>query len=290
MNTENLLTLKINKLTQEQYDREKEAGNIDPNALYLTPTDTDLKIDGKFDKITLTTIFDEDFNILKTTDTNKLGTDFATDCVETARYAFVASNVTEINATFGNCTNLTDIFIDNTEGEVLCCTAANIFNNIKTPPFPNNANVVYAKGCNTLQGLLLQINKTTVKSKTSGSITTDDTSISYDFTNATAELITHFHGHLHNFRIEKLGENEITTITIPNACFGRNNEYGTSSGYDETIHTNFGDVDENGNQRQYNKTANTAKDTAFNVIVVDRQNRKIHCFNYGAGIDREISY
>ena len=47
---------------------------------------------------------------------------------------------------------------------------------------------------------------------------------------------------------------------------------------------------ENGNQRQFNKTANTAKDTAFNVIVVDRQNRKIHCFNYGAGIDREISY
>ena len=93
-----------------------------------------------------------------------------------------------------------------------------------------------------------------------------------------------------NTLIAKLGKNEITTITIPNACFDRNNEYGTSSGYDETIHTNFGDVDENGNQRQYNKTANTAKDTAFNVIVVDRQNRKIHCFNYGAGIDREISY
>lgn len=127
-----------------------------------TKTEVDSKLDDKFDKITLTTIFDEDFNILKTTDTNKLGTDFATDCVETARYAFVASNVTEINATFGNCTNLTDIFIDNTEGEVLCCTAANIFNNIETPPFPNNANVVYAKGCNTLQGLLLQINKNTV--------------------------------------------------------------------------------------------------------------------------------
>lgn len=37
MNTENLSTLKIHKLTQAQYDRELEAGRIDPTALYLTP-------------------------------------------------------------------------------------------------------------------------------------------------------------------------------------------------------------------------------------------------------------
>lgn len=37
MITENLSTLKIHRLTQAQYDREFEAGNIDPNALYLTP-------------------------------------------------------------------------------------------------------------------------------------------------------------------------------------------------------------------------------------------------------------
>lgn len=35
--TENLSTLKIHKLTQEQYDRALASGNIDPNALYLTP-------------------------------------------------------------------------------------------------------------------------------------------------------------------------------------------------------------------------------------------------------------
>lgn len=39
MNTENLSTLKIHKLTQEQYDRELAAGRIDANALYLTPAD-----------------------------------------------------------------------------------------------------------------------------------------------------------------------------------------------------------------------------------------------------------
>ena len=37
---ENLSTLKINKLTQQQYDRELSAGNIDENALYLTPDES----------------------------------------------------------------------------------------------------------------------------------------------------------------------------------------------------------------------------------------------------------
>ena len=37
MITENLLTLKIHKLTQEQYERELAAGKLDENAIYLTP-------------------------------------------------------------------------------------------------------------------------------------------------------------------------------------------------------------------------------------------------------------
>lgn len=37
MQTENVSTLKIHKLTQAQYDRELAAGNIDETALYLTP-------------------------------------------------------------------------------------------------------------------------------------------------------------------------------------------------------------------------------------------------------------
>ncbi len=42
MKTEkNLSTLKIHKLTQEQYDREKAAGTLDPEAIYLTPDDSD---------------------------------------------------------------------------------------------------------------------------------------------------------------------------------------------------------------------------------------------------------
>ena len=40
MITENLSTLKIHKLTQAQYDRELAAGNIDENALYMTPDES----------------------------------------------------------------------------------------------------------------------------------------------------------------------------------------------------------------------------------------------------------
>jgi hypothetical protein len=44
--TENLSTLKIHKLTQAQYERELVAGNIDANALYLTPDEaTNIEID-----------------------------------------------------------------------------------------------------------------------------------------------------------------------------------------------------------------------------------------------------
>ena len=39
MNITNISTLKIHKLTKEQYERELAAGNIDENALYLTPDD-----------------------------------------------------------------------------------------------------------------------------------------------------------------------------------------------------------------------------------------------------------
>ena len=43
MKTENLSTLKIHKLTEEQYRRELEAGRIDESAIYLTPDeDSDL--------------------------------------------------------------------------------------------------------------------------------------------------------------------------------------------------------------------------------------------------------
>jgi hypothetical protein len=38
--TNNLSTLKINKLSQEQYNREYAAGRVDDTALYFTPSTT----------------------------------------------------------------------------------------------------------------------------------------------------------------------------------------------------------------------------------------------------------
>ena len=110
-----------------------------------------------------------------------------------------------------------------------------------------------------------------------------------------AEFIGNFHGHIHNFKAGKLhyrsntSTSPITTsefdavrVAIPNACYLRNNEYGQNSGA-EVDDIEYGDV-------TYNKTAGTAQDTAFCVIVIDRSSKVIHAFCYGAGIDREISY
>jgi hypothetical protein len=40
LNTQDLSTLKIHKLTQAQYDRELAAGRIDDTAIYLTPNES----------------------------------------------------------------------------------------------------------------------------------------------------------------------------------------------------------------------------------------------------------
>lgn len=133
-----------------------------------------------------------------------------------------------------------------------------------------------------------------VKGKKTGSFVADNTSISYDFSNFPGEFIAHFHGHIHNFRakeeIDPTYNLGVLSITIPNACYGRNNEYGMTASYPQETKDKFGDVDDQGRQRAFKKTANGKDDTAFNVVIVDRGTRKIHCLNYGAGIDREVSY
>ena len=111
-----------------------------------------------------------------------------------------------------------------------------------------------------------------------------------------AAFIGNFHGHIHNFLTGKLhyrydtSTSPVTTkefnairAAIPNMCFARNNEYGQNSGPEV-------DDIEYGEDTTRNKTAGTAQDTAFCVVVIDRASKIIHAFCYGAGIDREISY
>jgi hypothetical protein len=66
--TENLSTLKIHKLTQEQYEKELKEGRIDPNAIYLTPDDSDEEYNELLSRI----------DILNNKINKKVDTDFAT--------------------------------------------------------------------------------------------------------------------------------------------------------------------------------------------------------------------
>ena len=119
---------------------------------------------------------------------------------------------------------------------------------------------------------------------TSGSVTVNGTAISYNFSGKnSAHLIGTFHGHTHNFINGKVGDNEIVRMGTPNACFSRNNEYG-SSAYDENFRAKYGEA------TTYGKTANSASDTAFVVNIIDFDSKVIHSICYGAGYDRTISY
>lgn len=104
-----------------------------------------------------------------------------------------------------------------------------------------------------------------------------------------AKFLGAFHGHVHCFKAAKLNyiansvgtEYQAYRIAVPNMCFSRNNEYGQNNKL-EYYGIEFGET------TTYNKTANSAKDTAFVVNVVNPSEQKIYSFCYGAGYDREI--
>lgn len=104
-----------------------------------------------------------------------------------------------------------------------------------------------------------------------------------------AKFLGAFHGHVHGFKAAKLNyiangtgtEYQAYRVAVPNMCFSRNNEYG-QNGKNEYYGIEFGEM------TTYNKTANSANDTAFVVNVVNPSQQKIYSYCYGAGYDREI--
>lgn len=104
-----------------------------------------------------------------------------------------------------------------------------------------------------------------------------------------AKILAAIHGHVHCFKAAQLNsissgtgtEYNIWRVATPNMCFARNNEYGTN-GNTEYYGIEFGET------TTYNKTANSAKDTAFVVNVINPSQQKIYSYCYGAGYDREI--
>lgn len=104
-----------------------------------------------------------------------------------------------------------------------------------------------------------------------------------------ATILAAIHGHVHCFKAAKLNaiasgtgtEYNVWRVATPNMCFARNNEYGTN-GSAEYYGIEFGEA------TTYNKMANSAKDTAFVVNVVNPSEQKLYSYCYGAGYDREI--
>lgn len=121
-----------------------------------------------------------------------------------------------------------------------------------------------------------------------GSITISSKAINFSGSNS-ARILAAIHGHVHCFKAAKLNavangtgtEYNVWRVATPNMCFSRNNEYGQNSGA-EYYGIEFGE------DTTYNKTANSAKDTAFVVNVCNPSQQKIYSFCYGAGYDREI--
>ena len=90
-----------------------------------------------------------------------------------------------------------------------------------------------------------------------------------------AKIVGDFHGHVHNHCYAKMAGNNIWRVSANDTSF-----YQPAA----TKYDGYGvDVAQT-------KTANTANDTAVTWYVVDLDNRVIHSFVYGAGVDRLISY
>lgn len=122
---------------------------------------------------------------------------------------------------------------------------------------------------------------------------TEKLPISVDFSGRNCQYVGHFHGHAHAFSVTKLrkyencGENSAYTelnapqICIPNACYGRTNQYVNKA------NTRFSRYS---TETSYNKSDVDGKRTSFNLVTVCLDEKKIYADNYGAGVDREIDY
>ena len=129
-----------------------------------------------------------------------------------------------------------------------------------------------------------------VKAYVDGSSITVSSGNTINFSGSnSAKILAAIHGHVHGFKAAQLNSISSGTgtpynvwrVATPNMCFARNNEYGQNSNA-EYYGIEFGET------TTYNKTANSAKDTAFVVNVINPSQQKLYSYCYGAGYDREI--
>ena len=118
--------------------------------------------------------------------------------------------------------------------------------------------------------------------------------VTYDFTSGgKAEIICNIHGHNHNCAYSQISSGADVTpwlwrLCVPNICVGRENESATYSV--ESSRLNRGEFDSSGNPVYYYKEKETAKATSFNIVSIDRKNKMVYAYIFGAGIDREFNY
>ena len=105
-----------------------------------------------------------------------------------------------------------------------------------------------------------------------------------------AEIICNIHGHNHNCADSKVSSADtvepwLWRFCVPNMCANRYNESATveSRKY-------MGEFDSNGNPVYWKKEDETAKATSFNLISIDRTNKMIYAYIFGAGRDRSMYY
>lgn len=112
-----------------------------------------------------------------------------------------------------------------------------------------------------------------------------------------AEIICNIHGHNHNCAFALISSSTagsapttgiepwLWRFCVPNMCANRYNESATveSRKY-------MGEFDESGNPVYWTKETGNAKATSFNVISIDRTNKMIYAYIFGAGKDRVMYY
>lgn len=120
--------------------------------------------------------------------------------------------------------------------------------------------------------------------------TRDGVDIAIDYSGNTCQYVGHFHGHNHAFSVVRMQKYvppgtyvdiDAWEICIPNACYSRNNQYLGIS--DERIARYS-------TSETYNKEDIDGKRTSFNVVTICLDEKMIYADNYGAGIDREVSF
>ena len=105
------------------------------------------------------------------------------------------------------------------------------------------------------------------------SVTHNGVAVSYNFAGKNAAtVIAQFHGHRHCFKVANIGNTKVQRVTIPNACYNRNNEYGDEA-------TTY-----------YKNDNHEGKNTAFCVVSIDLTKKIIYADCFGAGYDRVVSY